>query len=343
MSAFAALPPYAALGPQAKNLCRSVRRFVQHDLAADLCGPVLLAVSGGADSLALLILFHYLSPLWSADLHVTHVLHGLRPEGEAEARSVAELCSALGIACTGLHADVRTHAVSAGLGLEEAARELRYARLEEARQQCGARWICTGHQRGDLEEDILMRLSRGTGWPGLAGMRAVDARRRLLRPLLLTEPQDLRDLLTHVGVTWAEDQSNADTGYTRNRMRHVLLPLVHEENPAFGCAATLLWRLGQDDAEYWQGEVQRLCAEHGARFAEAEVVLPASLLATAPRALRLRVYMKAVHHLNAGQARAETLRQLDAALQEGRGGTVFQLPGKVTAHVRRGAVIFQRP
>ena len=211
---------------------------------------LLLAVSGGADSLALASLFSHLAPARGWQLHALSVNHGLRTEAGNDAAHAVSVCAALGIPCRVTAVDVpgRRHQ---GEGVEEAARRLRYAALEEERRRCGADWILLGHHAGDAEEDMLLRLLRGTGWPALGGMRARDDRRHVLRPLLAIPPEELRDYLRALGTDWREDHSNTDTRFTRNRIRHTILPLLRTENPALSTALARLRDLAALDADYW--------------------------------------------------------------------------------------------
>lgn len=342
---FPTLPSYKSLVPSEQKACLRVRQFLAQDLALDVRGhTLLLAVSGGADSLALLVLALLLRPVLGHAVTVAHVDHGLRPESNDEARYVANLAAHWHIPCYSLVADVRGQALRQKAGLEETARDLRYALLEEARVRAGAQWICTGHHAGDLREDMLMRLTRGTGWPALGGMEAIDNQRRLLRPLLMEEPQGLRDLLRQRQLFWMEDHSNADVAFTRNRVRHHLLPSLMEENPAFGHASRQLWRMAQDDAAYWEQRLAEVCEAHCASFEKTKVLLPARLLRELHRAERMRLYMRALRHLalhcGKGQPRSSTLYHLDEALTHQRGGTVFQLPGGISAQVKHGSVTF---
>lgn len=301
---------------------------------------LLLAVSGGADSLALLAALHALRPSMGHELRVVHVDHGLRPESGAEARAVVALCEAWRIPVGVRAAPVAEYARRNGLGLEDAGRRLRYAALEEERRRNAAAWICTGHHCDDLQEDVLLRLLRGTGWPALGGMTALDARRRILRPLLHVDGDALRTLAAHCGLNWAEDASNADARFARNRVRHALLPPLRAESPALAGHIRRLWRMARDDEAHWNNVVNGLLAEYEVEFTADVVRLPAALLQRADRATRTRLYMRAVRHLGGGQARAETLFKLDAAWEEGRGRTTFQLPGRVSALVLRRCVSF---
>ncbi len=218
-----------------------------------------------------------------------------------------------------------------------------YALLEQARQACGASAILLGHHRSDVTEDQMLRFLRGTGWPALGGMRAEDAERHLLRPLLRTDKHALRELLHCCGILWREDASNADTRYTRNRLRHTLLPLLRQENPRLEDSCLNLWELAGIDGEYWQQELEHHLARTPWQEAPGSITLPRALLRETHAALRLRLYHRAVARLarlSGGQARSATLLALDQAWQEGRGGTTFQLPGSIMAHLKGGCIRF---
>ncbi|MDR2696581.1 MAG: tRNA lysidine(34) synthetase TilS [Deltaproteobacteria bacterium] len=328
------------LDPVDARLCLGVERFITGELGLAFANQRwLLAVSGGADSMALLHILHVLRPRLSVELHVMALNHALRPHSGAEAEGVRELCDALGIACTVRRLAVAECAAARGLGLEEAGRALRYAALEEERKRLGAAWIVTGHQLEDLGEDVLLRLLRGTGWPGLGGMPAVDAGRQLLRPLLLTPAGALRAFLRRCGIGWFEDESNNDRNFRRNRVRHALWPLLLEESPRLAEHIAHLWRIARADEAYWDARLESMLPE-----GEGAVTLEGAVLRGLEQAARLRLYMRAVSRLRRehgrGQSRAETLFALDAAWREGRGATRFQFPGGIRAEVRRSGVSF---
>jgi tRNA(Ile)-lysidine synthase len=329
------------LSPADARLCLGVERFITGELGLSLANRcLLLAVSGGADSLALLHILHVLRPRLLLELHVMVADHALRPHSGVEAEGVRELCSGLGIGCTVRRLAVAEYAAAHGLGLEEAGRVLRYAALEEARARLGAAWIATGHQLEDLGEDVLLRLLRGTGWPGLGGMPAVDGRRHLLRPLLLTPARDLRDLLRRCGIVWFEDASNSDQNFRRNRVRHAVWPLLLAESPRLAEHIAHLWRIARADGAYWDARLASVLPE------ETSVVihLDGMVLKKLEQAERLRLYMRAISRLSrehgSGQGRATTLFALDAAWSAGRGNTRFQFPGGIRAEVRQGGVHF---
>jgi len=179
---------------------------------------VLVAVSGGADSVALLSIMTTLAPAWRLTLHVLHVDHGLRADSARD----AELVRALG-ARLGVPVDVERVQVGSG-SVEAAARTARYEALERAADRIGATRIAVGHTADDQAETVLMRVLGGAGVRGLAAIPPV--RGRIIRPLLELRRQTLRDALTAAGLAWVEDPSNRDPKFLRNRIRHELLPLL---------------------------------------------------------------------------------------------------------------------
>jgi tRNA(Ile)-lysidine synthase len=179
---------------------------------------VLVAVSGGADSVALLSILSALTPAWRLTLHVLHVDHGLRANSARDAELVRALAVRLGVPM-----DVERVRVGPG-SVEAAARTARYAALEGWADRLGASRIAVGHTADDQAETVLMRVLGGAGVRGLAAIPPV--RGRIIRPLIEIRGQILRDALTAEGVQWVEDPSNRDPKFLRNRVRHELLPLL---------------------------------------------------------------------------------------------------------------------
>jgi len=177
---------------------------------------------------------------------------------------------------------------------------------------------------------VLLRLVRGTGWPGLGGMPAVDPQRRILRPLLMTERQDIDAFLAELGVLPVRDPSNHDPAYRRNRLRHDVLPLLRAENPALGESVRSLWDLARCDADYWSRQLDGLHSRNGR---EAPIAIPARTLRGLHRAARLRLYKRMLDRLGPGQPLAACLIALDEAWRAGRGGACVQFPGGKTARI----------
>jgi tRNA(Ile)-lysidine synthase len=213
-----------------------VNRFEATWLAAVRAGgdgvrgaKVLVACSGGGDSVALLAFLHAVRRSLDLDLVVAHAHHGLRPEADREAELVRGLCRSADLDLLEARLAVREHAARAGLGLETAARELRWAWLRSLTAAEGADLVATGHTLDDHTETVLVRLARGGG----AGCLTPLARRQGLRwsPLVQVRRRDLRDYLRQKGVPWLEDPSNAEPFTPRNRWR-ALLETMRAEAPA---------------------------------------------------------------------------------------------------------------
>lgn len=200
--------------------------------AIDPKKPVLLGFSGGPDSVCLLSL------LMENEIEViaAHLDHSLRPGSTAEARIVKEVCDRLGIRVIVQRVDVSEFARQRHLSVEEAARLARYNFLFEQAERAGAQAVLTGHHADDQVETILMHLLRGSALSGLAGMRQVllpnpwSETIPLVRPLLNYKRQEIESYLSGVNIKTLLDESNLDTSYYRNRIRHELIPLLTTYN-----------------------------------------------------------------------------------------------------------------
>jgi tRNA(Ile)-lysidine synthase len=209
---------------------------------------VAVAVSGGADSLALLHALRALAGPRDWRLAVVTVDHGLRPGSAADAAFVADHAKALGLpvrVCTLGPADLEPHRQA---GPEGAARAARYAALWPATDDLGCSWLATGHTLDDQAETVLLQLLRGAGPDGLAGMAVRGG--RLLRPLLGARRADTRACCAAIGLEWREDPTNAGDGPLRNRVRQRLLPLLEELRPGAAQALARTAALAADEREW---------------------------------------------------------------------------------------------
>jgi len=199
----------------------------------DFARPLLLALSGGPDSTALLLACCELRRdrgLRIAGAHFNHRLRGAESDGDA--RFTEGLCADRGVECTTGSADVAAHRSRERLSPEEAARELRYAFLARASAECGSQAVATGHTLDDQAETVLLHVVRGTGIEGLAGMRRTHVRRaddeappvRVVRPLLDLRRDETERFCAELAVEPRRDSSNEDLAYPRNRLRHAVLP-----------------------------------------------------------------------------------------------------------------------
>ncbi|HET9007197.1 MAG TPA: tRNA lysidine(34) synthetase TilS [Actinomycetes bacterium] len=196
---------------------------------------VAVAVSGGADSLALLHALRALAGPRRWRLAVVTVDHGMRPGSAADAAFVADHAKAIGLparVCTLTPGDLARHRPA---GPEGSARAARYEALWPAADELGCPWLATGHTLDDQAETVLLQLLRGAGPDGLAAMAVRTG--RLLRPLLGVRRAETRSCCAAAGLAWREDPTNAGDGPLRNRVRHHLLPLLEELRP--GATQTL--------------------------------------------------------------------------------------------------------
>jgi tRNA(Ile)-lysidine synthetase-like protein len=191
-------------------------------------GRVLVACSGGGDSVGLLILLWTLRKSLGLELSVAHADHGLRPESPADADFVRQLCRALNLDLAEASLGVRAHAEDQGIGLEMAARELRWDWLRQEAEQCGASAVATGHTLDDHTETVFLRLARGGG---LGCLRPLAPRQGLRwSPLVEVHRHELRTYLAARNIPWREDATNAEPFTARNRWRP-LLEEVRKEAP----------------------------------------------------------------------------------------------------------------
>jgi tRNA(Ile)-lysidine synthase len=192
----------------------------------------LVAVSGGADSVALLRGLARLKIDRPGRLVVAHFDHRLRGQaGEEDARFVAHLAESLGLECHIGRAEANLVENRGGEGLEGAARKARYSFLTSIAQQVGARYLVTAHTAGDQVETILQRIFRGTGIRGLSGIarcRTLSDAVTLIRPMLKIDRSTIEAYLDSLGQPYRTDVTNGELKFTRNRIRHQLLPLAEE-------------------------------------------------------------------------------------------------------------------
>jgi tRNA(Ile)-lysidine synthase len=254
----------------------------------DRFGPRwVVGVSGGSDSVALLLLLTYLAP--DLSLSVAHLDHGTRGDlGRDDARFVGDLAERLG-----LPFDLGEWAPTRPSHFEADARRARYAWLAEVARDRGAGGVAVGHTRDDQAETVLHRIVRGTGPRGLAGIprsRPLAEGVSLIRPLLDVGRDDLRAYLAAIGQTWRDDATNLDTSRTRSRIRHELLPeLARSFNPGVAEALVRLSRLSRETVAAVEERVAGLVDAIVRGREESRVVLDRGLLAELSPFLRAEV------------------------------------------------------
>lgn len=222
---------------------------------------VLAAVSGGADSVCLLtLLCRMQGTLDISAIHAVHMHHGLRgPEADRDAAFTEELCKKLNVPCTVVYRDVTRYAEKNGFSVEEAGRILRYEAFDEIVQEHGLTKIAVAHHQDDEAETILHHLVRGSGLKGLSGIPL--SRGLIVRPLLCVDRAEIEVFLAAEGIAYCCDSTNADSDYTRNKIRNRLIPIASELNEhavANICQAGAF--IGQADAYFESMAMERFAA-----------------------------------------------------------------------------------
>lgn len=328
------------------SLEKKVAEFIRlHEIFAG-AGGILIAVSGGADSVSLL---HVLKALriagtLRANLVCAHINHRLRGQvGEADERFVVEQADGLGLPVVTRAVDVREHARTHKLSIETAGRQLRLAALSETAREHGCSWIAAGHQKNDNAETVIHRLRRGTGFRGLAGIRPVRQLADdlwLARPLLCVTREEIIRYLRERSLPWREDHTNVDVAYTRNYIRHKLLPLLQQESRApfveeladlAASAGKLYDRIQRDTQEAWAAIVQP---------GGGEVRIDASQLASLPELVAVELIRRALVSLDCGE-RDLTERHYRNVLELAEQQHT-SLPAGFTARCTSGRIILSR-
>lgn len=317
-----------------------VRRFIIENQMIQPGDGVVLGLSGGADSVCLFFLLLSLREELDFRLACVHVHHGLRgEEADGDEAFARELCGKNGIYYRSFFYNVRQEAEEKGCSEEEMGRFLRYSSMEEVLNELKYNKIAVAHHAADQAETLLYHLCRGSGLAGLAGMRPVSGNR--IRPLLCLQKREILKYLTDRQIAWREDHTNTELLYTRNRIRHEVIPcLIKNINPASeehiaACAAALTeaerYIERQADAAW------RSCAEETAEelrfrlevYGELDVVIQKQLIFMAADYLgRGRKDIQAVH------------LSMVLGLLESQAGKEVRLPGRIRVIREYETVLF---
>ena len=332
------------------------RGQVEGSRRGQAAAPVILMVSGGADSMALLHMTATepidlgdgagLTRVAKERLHVLHVNHLLRgADADADQHFVQETCDSLGIPCTVLRVDVAKLAQERDGNVEEIGRRVRYdAARELAQKLCVEQGvsrqkakILTAHTADDRAETFMMNVMRGSGMSGLA---SIPRHRGLIyRPLLDYTHDQLKDWLKARGLDWHEDATNTDTHYLRAYVRHNVLPLLKARNPLLVQTVCKIADLMTDEDDYLEGKAARKLRQITLRKSESLLVLDALKLSSTDIVIARRVVRIVARQL-IPEAWLE-FRHVDAVLEVVAAGVgVANLPQNLEARVRLGTVTF---
>ncbi|MEN3043033.1 MAG: tRNA lysidine(34) synthetase TilS, partial [Fervidobacterium sp.] len=227
---------------------------------------VLLAVSGGVDSVVMLDLFDSAKDEFNLQIGVATLNHKLRKEAQEEVKFVERLCRDRGLDFFTDEVDVLRYSKEHKLSIEEAARILRYGFLINVADNYCYKYIATAHNSNDLLETMILRLVKGTGPYGLAGMNLVNG--RFIRPLLFFKREEIEKYARHKDLSFVIDTSNYDIKYNRNFIRHEVIPLLKEINPSVEDASLKLAKGIWELEKYVNSTIQSFNEKHSMKIGE---------------------------------------------------------------------------
>jgi tRNA(Ile)-lysidine synthase len=327
-----------------------LRRALKGPCAVPAGACLLVAVSGGADSIALLLGLDRLAAEFGYRLHAAHLHHGLRgADADGDLAAVRELCARLAIPLTAARWNARARMRARGLAGQAGLRVLRREFLRRAAARAGAVRIATGHTADDQLETVLLRLARGTG---LRGLGAMSARRGIwIRPLLEATRDEIERDLAAQRIRWREDGSNRDLRYARNRVRHEVVPALLAVAGASGrvpgqARAALARRASRLAAEARDARRALLMlakrnVPNLLRHRGAQIALDSRRLRSYPPAIRRVVLARAWQELP-GASEGLTGRHFDqllGAIARPREGACIPLPCRCRATLREGCLV----
>lgn len=310
---------------------------------------VVAGVSGGADSVALLLALDELIKANKLNLRivVAHLDHRLRKESVNDARWVKELATRLGLEASIKRVPVKSLARRSSDNLEQAARLARYKWFAEVAQKRGANLVLTAHTMDDQAETVLLNLLRGSGTDGLSGMESVRplnaaGKTMLARPLLAWAARRDTEGFCHArGIDFRHDEMNEDVAFARVRVRRQLLPMMQSFNPRISEALARTAELLRDDSRALDSAAQRLL-ELSTENSVKRPQLRTDLLADAPPALRRRALRLWLEQRRGDLRRLELVhvRAVESLVTQNRGGRTIELPGGATVSGKKGRLTF---
>lgn len=302
------------------SVINTVRETIARYRMTESGGRVIACLSGGADSVCLLRVLSELSGELHISLSAVHVNHCLRgEESDRDMRFCEELCKRLNIPLRVFHVDVTGYCENHGTSTEEGARILRYNAFEEEADRLGGAKIATAHNRSDNCETVVFNLARGTGIKGLRGIP--PTRDDIIRPLIRVTREEIEGYLGELGQEYVTDSTNLTEDYSRNIIRHRVIPVLSGINSGFGRAVTRLSESAAEDEEYFEELIKNI---------------PEDKIFTYPPSVRKRYIRKRLSEAGA-ECSYERLCELDNMMTSGK-NVRYDLKGDIFAVFENGGM-----
>ncbi|MFP4105559.1 MAG: tRNA lysidine(34) synthetase TilS [Phycisphaerae bacterium] len=322
-------------------------RIALEPMALRAGDAIVLAVSGGCDSVALLAAMDRLARPRRWRLMVAHLDHAIREESAADAAFVRQLAEDRDLEFVGRRIDVPEQARQDGVSLETAAREARYRFLLETAERSSARFVATGQHADDQVETVLFRIARGTHLRGLRGIRParpLSETVTLIRPLLALRRAELEAFCRQQGLTWREDPTNRHTDHARNALRHEILPALREAiNPSADEALLRLAEAAAEVADVLDRQTEQLLNQATIRAADSTCLLDARVLADADPAIGNSAVRAAMERAGVGLQHVTREMIRDVARLARTGAGAVSLPEGFEARCRAGQLCIGPP
>lgn len=347
--------PFSATDPAA-SVVERVRALLDRVGLRSCSQPILVAVSGGADSLCLLDVMLTLYGENRDTLLIGHVDHCLRADSDEDAAHVRGVADGYGVPCETISVDVPALSRQAGIGIEEAARIGRYRALSRLAGRANIHAIATGHTRSDSIETVLLHLLRGAGQRGLGGIAPAEPlapslndagfvgpnRRpvRIVRPLLDVDRAETVAYCQARRIPWRDDPTNADSRFLRNRVRQHLLPVLRTYNPAIDVALGRLAQSVRDDESWLRALVDRRFRQMASER-DGTIAFELDAWQRLYPAARRRFVREVADRLDIADPGFDAVERA-LAVASNDGPARAELPGGLTVERAEGQVVFRR-
>ena len=309
---------------------------------------ILLAVSGGADSIAMLYTLHEIASqgIFHFNLYCAHINHQLRSDANNDEDFVISQAQKLNIPVIKKRLDIRNFSLNNKLSIETAARQLRIENLTEIAKANNCNWIATGHQKNDNAETLIHRMLRGTGLRGLAGIwpvRKFHNEISFIRPLLCVTRDEIIKYLKQKNVNWHEDYTNAEFIYTRNHIRHRLLPALQRQ-----CENSLIEQLTELSVKAERLHKQ-ICLKADTLWPEVsictedKIVLKREILLSQLPSVQIELIRRALHRIGSGERdlTSEHYERILELAKQGSTRKTIQLPNSFLVQLEYENIVFK--